>query len=257
LFFYLQQKTAWKRMQDIECLETEISKCFGAKKRGELLGADHVQLGFMKTARHFPDTYKDMKVEALESATKHIKQLIAAKWIRENNPESRRSHELYHMFNVSGMPEQAVFMETSLQYLQAALKQIDIDDVTDAVSTFCEDDINRASNPKEMQRLLDASCLARNGRDQTTRTLPLDKEIISKIRREAQAHGFTLNSSRVGPKSDRRRIYNIVPDTRLESFLPHFVVNTRKRVFSGAVQYHSGSLEGDDRLLKKRKMGQT
>jgi hypothetical protein len=196
-------------------------------------------LVYSKTATFFPDKYKDMDMEDIDfaSSKKNKSRLIASKWIQLRTPDNRKSQELHRMFNKCGIPEDAVFMQQSHDYVTRALKLIDIRDnnIRGDRATFHEGVITRSkSDTLCIERLLDSSCFARNGRDQTKRGTEVKKRIISKLRRELNSHGYTLENKRI--RVDGRRIpeYRIIQLPNIERLLPFFCIYEGKRTRSGS-----------------------
>ena len=116
-----------------------------------------------------------------------------------------------------------------------ALKLIGICDIRDDSAAFNESVITRSkSDTIYIERLLDSSRFARNGRDQTKRGTEVKKKFISKLRRELNSHGYTLESKRI--RVDGRRIleYRIKILPSIERLLPFFCIYAGKRTRSGS-----------------------
>jgi len=120
-----------KRIENTEELCKRITQLDYKHRKGELSSSEKFELAYSKTASFFPDSYKNMDMEDIDfaSSTQNKSRLIAAKWIQMKTPDNRRSQELHRMFNKCGMPEDAVFMQESLDYVTRALKLIGICDI--------------------------------------------------------------------------------------------------------------------------------
>ena len=199
--------------------------------------------------KYFPGTYTEMEFDELKFATNNKLKLIAAKWIKEDSQISRRSQDLYRMFNSCGMPEEAVLMQKSFENISNAIFLVNSDFKNASNEKFDGQDVLIVAN--QMENLLDASFLARNGRDQTTKKEPVQR-VLSKLRRELDAHGYYLENERVGPRTDRKRLYRVSIQPKIDKLLERFVLNTEKEFYSGGVETKNiGS--GYDENPKKRK----
>jgi hypothetical protein len=234
-----------KRIKNTKELCKRITQLDYKHRKGELSSSEKFELAYSKTATFFPDRYKNMDFEDIDfaSSNQNKSRLIAAKWIQMRTTvygwctgtDNRKSQEIHRMFNKCGMPEEVVFMQQSLDYVTRALKLIGICDIRDNRATFNESVITRSkTDTMYTERLLDESCFARNGRDQTKRGTEVKKRIMSKLRRELNSHGYTLESKRI--RVDRRRVheYRIILLPNIERLLPCFVINTDKRTRSGS-----------------------
>ena len=236
-------------IDNLDSIQSEINELSRLSKQGQLTDELKFKLQFLKMTKYFPGTYTEMEFDELKFATNNKLKLIAAKWIKEDSQISRRSQDLYRMFNSCGMPEEAVLMQKSFENISNAILLVNSDFKNASNEKFDGQDVLIVAN--QMENLLDASCLARNGRDQTTKKEPVQR-VLSKLRRELDAHGYYLENERVGPRTDRKRLYRVSIQPKIDKLLERFVLNTEKEFFSGGVEINNlGS--GYDENPKKRK----
>ena len=243
------RRTAWDlvKLFIYEELSTEKLRMEKIRNKGKLSECGKLQLEYIKVCFHFPDTYQEMNLKDVVWVSNNMKTLVAAKWIVENKPKERKSHELYYMANVCGMPEkQAKFMHKSLELVERVLRGLGLTSIRDKERIFTTKDF------KHMDlwiRLLDDSCAANGGRDQTNSKHPKWKKFVLKLRHELEMHGFSL----VAVHNNGKVTYHVEMHKRTERLLNNFHMDTEKRIMSGEFSSEDFEFVSHRSSLRKRK----